>query len=301
MLDDIDKLQVSTVFTLWQPSSQCDTCLVLLLATEAQQKAGRTHCVKSASAALNRLSPRCRDVTELFLQQTHGAWGISQLGLIGRRSSSNGAFQLKTLDLCFLKAPLLQLPYLILSGNPLGYEGIEVLVSAHLPNLRELGLCETQLDADAAKHLINGKWPMLEFLSLHGNLLDDVAMLHIADGKWPELETSLLRGNPFGALRLERLTKGRWPKLDTLRVDPTVLSPAVLTLLDVHIWPCLPTEKHVVIKILRNFASHDPGQFLIWPRLCEIVCMTVCSVCVQTHLLNASWYKHLQTIVHCWR
>ena len=88
------------------------------------------------------------------------------------------------------------------------------------------------------------------------------------------LEHLEVHGNPACALGMQRLTQGNWPWLNCLTVTSTMLSPAVLVLLNAYAMPRWPTEedKHSVI-IPRHLADDDPGQALLWPSLLMIICV----------------------------
>ena len=132
----------------------------MLVASKTQQLANLAHHLPSTTRASDYLSSQCVDFHYLALRQKHGTWGIAQLGLInwnGMRCLSLQNCNFGPVDMmCLMKASLLQLRTMYLSYNNLGSEGMEVLVSARLPELICLQLTQTQLDTLAAKHLGKG-------------------------------------------------------------------------------------------------------------------------------------------------
>ncbi len=95
---------------------------------------------------------------------------------------------------CLSQARFLSLKNLNLSGNSLGWLGVQSLSSCHLPALQWLTLTDTNVNALAAMHLARGCWPNLQQLHLFDNQLNAEAIAYLINGDWPLLrELGLLR------------------------------------------------------------------------------------------------------------
>ena len=142
---------------------------------------------------------------------------------------------------------------------------MQSLVTAQLPQLKNLNLDHNLLNCNAMKQLVQGHWPRLAYLSIIHSLMSasSVALLRgafwslkglrlaktrvledfkpevcaLTEAKWPDLECLSLGVGDHTTMA--RLCKGKWPLLQRLDVSVDAVDAVLVkTLLDSS-WPCL--------------------------------------------------------------